>query len=101
MPSFRGKERFIEQVEKSYRMALIECPECHKEISDAAMSCPDCGKPMSRSLLPGKTFFFVTAILIFGIFALSAIAFCFFSRGLIHRFRASVRGVGENLLKHV
>lgn len=28
-------------------MALIECPECKKEISDKATSCPHCGFPMS------------------------------------------------------
>lgn len=29
-------------------MALINCPECGKEISDKAASCPNCGCPMSR-----------------------------------------------------
>lgn len=24
-------------------MALIKCPECGKEVSDAAVSCPNCG----------------------------------------------------------
>lgn len=32
-------------------MALIECPECNKEISDKAVSCPNCGYPMAD----GKT----------------------------------------------
>lgn len=27
-------------------MALINCPECGKEISDSAMNCPNCGYPM-------------------------------------------------------
>lgn len=27
-------------------MALINCPECNKEISDKAVSCPNCGYPM-------------------------------------------------------
>ena len=27
-------------------MALINCPECGKEISDEAKSCPNCGKPL-------------------------------------------------------
>lgn len=27
-------------------MALIKCPECGKEISDAAESCPNCGYPI-------------------------------------------------------
>lgn len=26
-------------------MALIECPECHKKISDKSTSCPNCGLP--------------------------------------------------------
>ena len=28
-------------------MALIECPECGKEISDKATACPNCGNPMN------------------------------------------------------
>lgn len=27
-------------------MAIVECPECEKEISDQAMMCPHCGYPM-------------------------------------------------------
>ena len=30
-------------------MALINCPECGKEISDIAQSCPNCGRPMQIS----------------------------------------------------
>lgn len=30
-------------------MALINCPECGKEISDAAISCPHCGYTINRS----------------------------------------------------
>ena len=33
-------------------MALINCPECGKEISDKAASCPNCGNPMN---LQGST----------------------------------------------
>jgi uncharacterized membrane protein HdeD (DUF308 family) len=29
-------------------MALINCPECQKEISDQATACPHCGHPMKR-----------------------------------------------------
>lgn len=29
-------------------MALIKCPECGKEISDAAKSCPNCGYPLKN-----------------------------------------------------
>ncbi|HJV75378.1 MAG TPA: zinc-ribbon domain-containing protein [Noviherbaspirillum sp.] len=27
-------------------MALVNCPECSKSISDSAASCPSCGHPM-------------------------------------------------------
>jgi len=29
-------------------MALINCPECKKEISDMAESCPNCGFPIAK-----------------------------------------------------
>lgn len=29
-------------------MALINCPECGKEISDQATSCPNCGTPIKK-----------------------------------------------------
>ena len=29
-------------------MALILCPECGREISDAAAACPNCGFPLDR-----------------------------------------------------
>lgn len=30
-------------------MALINCPECSKEVSDKAPSCPNCGNPISTA----------------------------------------------------
>ena len=30
-------------------MALINCPECGKEISDKAIACPNCGCPVNNS----------------------------------------------------
>ena len=30
-------------------MALINCPECKKEISDKAASCPNCGNPIENN----------------------------------------------------
>jgi membrane protein YdbS with pleckstrin-like domain len=30
-------------------MALIECPECKSQVSDAAPSCPKCGYPMANA----------------------------------------------------
>ena len=29
-------------------MALINCPECEKQVSDKAVSCPNCGYPISQ-----------------------------------------------------
>ena len=29
-------------------MALIQCPECGKEISTSALSCPHCGYPLQK-----------------------------------------------------
>ena len=28
-------------------MALIQCPECGKEVSDKALACPNCGNPIA------------------------------------------------------
>ena len=33
-------------------MALVSCPECGKEISDAARSCPHCGYPIAQEPQP-------------------------------------------------
>lgn len=33
-------------------MALINCPECKKEISDKAISCPNCGIPLNKLVVP-------------------------------------------------
>lgn len=30
-------------------MALIACPDCHREISTEAVACPQCGRPMEKS----------------------------------------------------
>ena len=35
-------------------MALMKCPECHKEISDQAVSCPNCGYPIREKLKQKK-----------------------------------------------
>lgn len=35
-------------------MALINCPECNKEISDKANSCPNCGFPISEYIKDQK-----------------------------------------------
>lgn len=31
-------------------MALVNCPECNKEISDKASSCPNCGFPLEKEV---------------------------------------------------
>lgn len=36
-------------------MALIECSECHKEISDKAVACPHCGSPTAPSVAPKQS----------------------------------------------
>ena len=33
-------------------MALINCPECGKEVSSVAMSCPSCGHPIAEPNQP-------------------------------------------------
>lgn len=33
-------------------MALINCPECGKQVSDRAISCPDCGCPINAAPVP-------------------------------------------------
>lgn len=35
-------------------MALINCPECNKQISDSATNCPNCGFPLSKIKEPIK-----------------------------------------------
>lgn len=33
-------------------MALVQCPDCQKEVSDSAKSCPNCGRPMGAQAYP-------------------------------------------------
>ena len=35
-------------------MALINCPACRREISEAAPSCPGCGHPRAATQLPNS-----------------------------------------------
>ena len=32
-------------------MALTTCPECGREVSDAATQCPHCGKPFNKQVV--------------------------------------------------
>lgn len=41
--------QILTKCKEAYKMALINCPECGKEISDAALSCPHCGYTINRS----------------------------------------------------
>lgn len=36
-------------------MALIKCPDCGREVSDAAPTCPGCGRPMNASSTVGTS----------------------------------------------
>jgi membrane protein YdbS with pleckstrin-like domain len=38
--------------EFSPRMALINCPDCGKEVSTAAKACPSCGFPVAEKVAP-------------------------------------------------
>lgn len=33
-------------------MALVPCPDCGREVSDAAPACPQCGRPMVSTHVP-------------------------------------------------
>lgn len=35
-------------------MALVSCPECHKEVSDSALRCPSCARQLRK---PRRSFF--------------------------------------------
>ncbi|PZD62289.1 hypothetical protein ARC310_11605 [Pantoea ananatis] len=35
-------------------MAIVSCPECHKEVSDSALRCPSCDKQIRK---PRRSFF--------------------------------------------
>lgn len=32
-------------------MALIECPDCGRQVSDVAPACPGCGRPMHATVI--------------------------------------------------
>lgn len=51
-------------------MALISCPECHREISDQVQSCPHCGYPLQSDPAPSpKRKSLVNKILLFAALA--------------------------------
>lgn len=45
---------FIPKIKEGDHMALINCPECNRQISSAALCCPGCGYPINQPVLPKK-----------------------------------------------
>lgn len=45
-------------------MALINCPNCNKNISDKAIKCPQCGKRMKRNKYIFPIIIFISLIII-------------------------------------
>ena len=43
-------EKYILIQERRNEMALINCPECGKQVSDQAQSCPECGYEIQGTL---------------------------------------------------
>ncbi len=41
-------------------MALINCPECQKEISELVKTCPHCGYPVNKKKISKKTLLYIT-----------------------------------------
>lgn len=56
-------------------MTLMRCPDCGRNVSDAALTCPTCGRPMRRAgarpgvaaASPGYSFEYVSKRKIFGV----------------------------------
>ena len=64
-------------------MALIKCPECQREISDAAGFCPNCGFPISKVTKPEtgeivvvRRGFALAAVILATVYAVFAGMFC-------------------------
>lgn len=59
-------------------MALINCPECGKEISDEAKTCPNCGKPLrkpkEKKKINKKAVIIISAIIVIGIIVVVGIS---------------------------
>ncbi|MBR6341189.1 MAG: hypothetical protein IKR64_04735 [Treponema sp.] len=41
-------------IKRRRKMALIQCPECNKQVSSFAKACPECGYPISNDKLESK-----------------------------------------------
>ena len=59
-------------------MALVNCPECSKEISDTAFKCPSCGSQVKK---PKRTFFGKIVKWVFILFNLLMIYWLFAGMG--------------------
>jgi hypothetical protein len=80
-------------------MQLIECSDCHKQISDEAYSCPNCGKPMRGHQGWAKPLVLFGLALLCVVIPLFGMAFLCISRTLWQNLRTSVKGAGEDLLR--
>lgn len=55
-------------------MAIIQCPECGKEVSDKTKSCIHCGYPLTKKKnIPKKTIMLIVGIIIILLVAFAVI----------------------------
>ena len=89
-------------------MALISCPECGKELSDATPACPHCGYPLSsvQTVVPTanpsrKRGFVLAAAILATLYTLFAIAF-FYNNGIVtpnhHNSDVSLFGMVDSIV---
>lgn len=57
-------------------MALMQCPDCHKEVSDQAPACPHCGRPLAGTFEKKPAKHYGCGTLIVGLVTLFAVATC-------------------------
>jgi hypothetical protein len=50
MESGKLQEHIMSQQQGETNMALIACPDCHKQVSDQARTCLYCGLPVAARL---------------------------------------------------
>lgn len=79
-------------------MALINCPECNKEISDTSKSCPNCGYRFKKKM-NDKTFKALFAI----IFVIVVVAIIFFANKLIkyYSIKSDIRECAVSYIKAI